>query len=258
MTFILNKYIDGCVEKTKSDKDKEIARHLKEIIPKTAHLDERIFKEILNELKKEMDSGGDFKTAFYKICRKYILAGDLISAELPRLLTRIILNKTKFISFLKRESDTPFSEKQIETIFASGKNRKLIYALLNKVTLSKREVVFATFDEKNGDRDPFLNHKVIDIIHRLALNRDAFEKNETLTAIKIMYRNSIDFEKKYPTVIDAGWWDRFYPASENDDYGRTQSLDDSLAGMPEVVHKNMRLIDILENVEFMEDKSGTR
>jgi hypothetical protein len=73
-----------------------------------------------------------------------------------------------------------------------------------------------------------------------------------------MYRNSIDFEKKYPTFIDAGWWDRFYPAGKDDDYGRTQSLDDSLPGMPEVVHKNMRVADTLEDIEIMEDKDGIK
>ena len=252
MSFVLDDYIDDYLKDAEAS-DRNVALHLKEIIPETTHMNERVFKDILDELKKEMEEGGTFKAAFHKICQKYILTGNIIRAELPSILTRIILNKVKFISFLKRETDTPLSEKQIEMVFASGRNKTLIQALLGKITLSKRNVVFATFNEKHTNRDPFLDHKVIDIIHRLALNKDAFEKGENPTAIKILYRNSNDFEKKYPVFVDAGWWDRFYPARENDDYGRTHSLDDSLPGMPEVVHENMRIADILEHVEFLED-----
>ncbi|UCH97441.1 MAG: hypothetical protein JSV88_11465 [Candidatus Aminicenantes bacterium] len=76
MKFTLDDYIDEYIKKA-DENDKTVALHLKEII---------------EELKKEMDNGRDLKVAFHEVCEKYILKGDIIKAELPGLFTRIIVN----------------------------------------------------------------------------------------------------------------------------------------------------------------------
>jgi hypothetical protein len=252
MKFALDDYIDEYIKEA-GDNDKTAARHLKEIIPQTAHLNRETFKEIIEELKKEMDNGNDFKTAFKKVCEKFILKGDIIEAELPDILTRIILNKSRFISYVKKKSRIPYKEKEIEIILAS-KKKELIIALLGRIKLSKRKVVFATFDQGNKEGNPFLNAKVIDIINMLALDKNTFEEDEPFTAIKIRYKNSGDYDNRYPTFIDSGWYDKFYPAGKNDNYGRTRSLDPSLPDMPEIVHINLKMTGIIEDVRFLQDK----
>ncbi len=247
----INQYIQEAVES-----DKKVALHLKEIIPGTTHLDERIFYEIIKKLKNNIDGGKDFKAAFRQVCEMYFLKGNTIKAELPGILTRIILNKTKFISFIKQESDIPFSEKEIEIILTREENEYLVVDLLKNVNLSKNKVVFATFDERKKDENLFSNHKVIDIINMLALDRDTFEEGEIYSAVKIRYRNSEGFENRYPTFIDAGWWDRFYPSAKDDKFGRTKSLDPALPNMPEVVHENVNISEVLEDIDFLEDKNG--
>jgi anthranilate/para-aminobenzoate synthase component I len=52
----INQYIQEAVES-----DKKVALHLKEIIPATTHLDERVFYEIIKKLKNKIDKGKDFK-----------------------------------------------------------------------------------------------------------------------------------------------------------------------------------------------------
>ncbi|NIM16971.1 MAG: hypothetical protein GTO45_33805 [Candidatus Aminicenantes bacterium] len=257
MTSILDDYIDlYIVSESAGVTDKTVARHLKEIIPKTTHMDKNTFTEILKSLRKEMDNGKDFKSAFHEVCEKYVLSGDIIKAKLPTILIRIILSKKKIISYIKRESDTPYSEKEIEDVLSSEINKSIIDKLLGKVYLSKKMVVFSTFDERDRNGNPFLNHSVIDIINMLAMNKDIFEADEIYSAVKIRYQNSENFDKKYPTFIDAGWWDKFYPSKKDDDYGRTQSLDPLLPNMPEIVHENMIIADVMEEIEFLEDKNG--
>jgi hypothetical protein len=255
MTFILDKYIDQFIEKAEDSYDKRVAKHLKDIIPETNHLDQKVLKKIIRELRREMDNGKDFKMAFHKIILKYILKGDTIKAKLPPVLTRVILNKAKFISSIKDKYKIPFNGRRIEIILASG-NMTHITRLLRKIKLSTRKVVFAAFDEDRKHRDPFADNRVADIIKMLALSEDVFDEDEPLTAVKIRYRNNKNFVKKYPTFIDAGWWDKFYPSSNQDEYGRTGSLDPSLPGMPEIVHKNIGISDVLEEIEFLEDKNG--
>ena len=63
MTFILDKYIDEFIEKAEDSYDKRVAKHLKDIIPETNHLDQKVLKKIIGELKKEMNNGKDFKKA---------------------------------------------------------------------------------------------------------------------------------------------------------------------------------------------------
>ena len=254
MEFALNDYIDKYIRNAKYTANKKIAQHLKEIIPQTTHLHRETFKEIIEELKKEMDNGNNFKTSFIKVCEKYILKGDIIEAELPDILTRIVLNKSRFISYVKKKSRTPYKEKEIEIILVS-KKKKLIIALLSRIKLSKRKVVFAAFDQVNKEGNPFLNAKVIDIINMLAMNKNVFEEDEPFTAIKIRYKNSRDFDHRYPTFIDSGWHDKFYPPGKNDNYGRTRSLDPSLSDMPEIVHKNLKMAGIIEDIRFLQDKN---
>lgn len=257
MTFILNKDIDNYIRKTKNPKNKKIAQHLKEIIPQTTHLNENTYNEIIKELKKEIVNGKDFKNAFLKMCEKYFLRGDIIEAELPDILTRIIPNKNRFISnILYLYKRSPSQSRKLKMVFASGDKDRIIRTLrkLRRAGLSGRKVVFATFFEKDNDKDPFLNHSVIDIINMLALDKDVYEEDEPYTAIKVRYRNDENFDKRYPTFIDAGWYDKYHPADKDDNYGRTKSLDDSLQCMPEVVHENMKLSDVIvEDIDFLED-----
>jgi hypothetical protein len=260
MAFILDDYINKYVQDA-GDADKKVARHLKEIIPRTTHLDENGFNEIIEELKQEMDRGKDFKDTFFRVSDKYILKGDFIEAELPDILTRIIPNREKYIMNLiiniENRHRKPYVRRELKIAFASGNKNRIIRLLrkLRKTSLSRNKVVFATFDEKNKDRDPFLDCKVIEIIDRLALDKDVFDQDEPYTAVKVRYSKGEDFDKRYPIFIDAGWWDKFFPAEIDDNYGRTRSLDPSLPGMPEVVHENMKLSDvIIEEFEFLEDK----
>jgi hypothetical protein len=252
MKFILNDHIDNYIQRIDNSYDKAIARHLKKIIVATTHLDKNMFSEIIEEIKKKMDDGKDFKTAFHAVREKYLLTGDVIEAELPDILTRVILNKKKIIFNIKRNLKTPFSEKRIAMVIKS-KNKPHIARMLGKMKLSRDTVVFATFDEKRKDANPFLHHKVIDIINRLALDKDAFEKDEPITAVKIRYKDRKDMAKRFPTFIDAGWYDKFYPAKKNDKYGRTRSLDPLLEGMPEIVHENIKVADVIEDIELLED-----
>jgi hypothetical protein len=255
MEYILNKYIDDYVEKTKSDTDKETARHLKEIIPKTTHLNKAIYNEVIEELLKEIANGNNFKDVFFGVCKKFLLKGDIIKAELPDILTRIIANKNRFVEkILYQYKRSPSQHHKLKMVFASGDKVRIIRTLrkLRRVGLSGWEVVFAGFDEKNEDRDPYLKHRVIDIINQLALDKDVFD--DPYTVVKIRYRNDDDFDKRYPMFIEAGWNDKFHPSDESDDYGRTKSLDPSLPGIPEVVHENMKLSEvIMEDVDFLED-----
>lgn len=255
MIHTLDDYIDKYIQEA-VESDKKVALHLKEIIPGTTHLDERTFYEIIEELKNQMDNGKDFKAAFRQVCEMYFLKGDTIKAELPGILTRIILSKTKFISYIKQESDIPYSEEEIEIILTREENEYLVVDLLRNVDLSKNKVVFATFDDRKKDEDLFSNHKLIDIINMLALDRDTFEEGEIYSAVKVRYRNSERFENRYPNFIDAGWWDRFHPSEKDDDFGRTKSLDPALPDMPEVVHENVKISEVLEDIDFLEDKNG--
>ena len=93
MKFALDDYIEKYVKNAKYTANKKIARHLKEIIPQTTHLHRETFKEIIGELKTKMDSGENFKNAFQRVRKKFILTGDTIKAELPGLFTRVIVNK---------------------------------------------------------------------------------------------------------------------------------------------------------------------
>lgn len=260
MAFVSDDYIDKYIRDA-GHTDKKVAQHLKEIIPETTHLDESTFNEIIEELKQELDKRKDFKSAFFKVREKYILKGDFIEAELPDILTRIIPNREKYIMNLiiniENRHRKPYVRRELKIAFASGDKNRIIRLLrkLRKAWLSRNKVVFATFDEKNKDRDPFLDCKVTEIINMLALDKDVFDQDEPYTAVKVRYSKGEDFDKKYPIFIDAGWWDKFFPAEIDDNYGRTRNLDPSLPGMPEVVHENMKLSDvIIEEFEFLEDK----
>lgn len=256
MMSILNEFIDGYIKKAKNSQDRKIARHLKEIVPQTTHLDENIYNKVIEEMIK--DRSKDFKCAFSEVCKTYFLRGDILEAQLPDILTRIILNKNEFaanVLYLYKRS--PSQSKKLKMLFASGDKERIIRTLkrLRRVKLARREVVFATFDEKDKERDPFLNYKVTDIIKMLALDTDIFDREEPYTAVKIRYKSGNEFDKRYPTFLDAGWWDKFFPAAKEDDYGRTKNLDPLLPGMPEVVHENMELSEIaVEDIEFLEDR----
>jgi hypothetical protein len=250
----LHSCIDCYIKKTTIACDKKTAKHLKSILPLTKHLQKETFKDFCDALLKE-NKKKDFKESFIKVSPEYVLKGDLIRAELPNIFTRIILNKSKFISYLKRISNIPFSARQIESLLTVGENQELIHQLLKNIYLSRHEVVFATFDEEDLFKDPFLNYGVIDIINMLALSRDIFESDRPLTAIKIRYRDQDNLEKRFPTFIDAGWWDKFFPAKEKDSYGKTKSLDKSLPGKPEIVHQNAKMSNLLLSIDILEDKA---
>lgn len=83
MIHAIDDYIDKYIQEA-VESDKKIALHLKEIIPGTTHLDERIFYEIIKKLKNNIDGGKDFKAAFRQVCEMYFLKGDTIKAELFR------------------------------------------------------------------------------------------------------------------------------------------------------------------------------
>lgn len=253
MKFALNDYIDKYIRNSKYTTNKKTAAHLKEIIPQTTHLHQETFKEIIEELKMKMDNGENFKNAFQRVRKKFILTGDTIEAELPGLFTRIIVNKRLFLQYLSKRLGMKLID--IESrIDATDVNRFL--RLIGRLELapSNNNTVFATFDEQDMANDPFSNHKVKDIISMIGKDISSFNEGEPLSLVKIRYKNKPDIEKKFPIFIDAGWYDRFYPAKKHDKYGRTKSLDPSLKNMPEIVHQNLSIAEVTEDIRFLEDK----
>lgn len=247
----LNDYIEKYIQDADSSDDKTIARHLKEIIPKTTHMDKNTFNEIINQLKREMDNGEDFKVAFHVVCKKYILTGDGIEADLPRILTRVILDDSKFIKRIGEGRSIPITRDYVREAVDSN-DRLLIDELLGTFELSLGDVVFATFSEKELEADPFSDCILKDIVNILALDISAFKKDQPLTAISIRYRNKDEVKKRYPVFPDAGWHNNFHPPEKYDKYGRTRPLDKSHKGMPEVVHENLRLAEVIEHIRFLE------
>lgn len=55
MKFALDDYIDKYIRNAKYTTNKKTAQHLKEIIPQTTHLHQDTFKEIIEQLEKEMN-----------------------------------------------------------------------------------------------------------------------------------------------------------------------------------------------------------
>ncbi len=251
MNSKLDAYIDKYIRDA-GETDKKVARHLKEIIPKTTHLDEKTFNEIIEVLKAEMDKGKDFKDAFHEVREKYILKGDIIKAQLPDLLTRIIVNIRIFLDYLTSRLGVEVEdiEKRID---ADDMNRFIRSIGFLKLAPPNSNVVFATFDEEDPESDPFANCKVEDIINMIGKDRSNFDKGEPLSAIKVRYRNQSDIEKRFPIFIDAGWYDKFYPSEKDDKYGRTRSLEPVLKNMPEITHKNVTFAEVTEDIELLEE-----
>jgi hypothetical protein len=251
MAFNLDEYIENYIQDAEAF-DRNVAQHLKEIIPNTTHLDENIYNEIIREFKDDMDRGENFKNTFHKVCGKHLLNGNIIEAKLPALLTRIILDDTEFMEKIAEERGIPSSQEDIREIVDS-KKKDQIAELFKNIELNIREVVFATFDEYDMDADPFVNYSIKDIVNMLALNLSSFNENKPLTAVSIRYKNRDDFVKRFPVFPDAGWYDKFYPSDEDDKYGRTKSLDQSLKNMPEIVHENLKLADVIKDIWFLEE-----
>jgi hypothetical protein len=264
MMSFMDDYIDKYAAKVKGSENEKVALHFKEIIPKTAHIDENIFDEIIECLKRgiENDEKKDFKEAFSKVCPNYLLRGDIIKAKLPVILTRIILNETNFIEGVARNrSINPGLEGPLNSIIkrediinaVTSKDREEIEKTLGNSYLHVKKVVFATFDEYDLNVEPLLNTGIKEIINLLALNCSSFDEDEPLTAVSIRYSNKDDVPKRYPVFPDAGWYTRFYPSDENDKYGRTKPLKDTLKGMPEIVHENLKLADVIEGIRFLKE-----
>jgi hypothetical protein len=251
MAFILNDYIDEYIRDAEED-DKKVALHLKEIIPKTTHMDRKIFNEINEQLKEKRENGEDFNVAFHEVCNKYILKGDLIEAELPCTLTRVILDDSKFINKIGEGRALPITRDYVREVVDSN-DRSVIDRLLGTFKLSLRDVVFATFAEKELEADPFIDCTLKDIVNILALDISSFSKDQPLTAISIRYRNNDEVKKRYPAFPDAGWCNNFHPPEKYDKYGRTRPLDNWHKGIPEIVHENLRLAEVVEQIRFLEE-----
>ena len=117
-----------------------------------------------------MDKGENFKNVFRKMCERYILKGDIIKAEFPHILTRIILNETKLLEKIAKDRAVSLSRENIKRIVES-KNQRRITRLLRNLTLSVNGVVFATFDENEPEQPPFKDYNLNDIINILALDK---------------------------------------------------------------------------------------
>jgi hypothetical protein len=252
MKFALDDYIDKYIRNSKYTTNKKIAVHLKEIIPQTTHLNRETFKEIIEELKIKMDNGENFKNVFQKVRKKFILTGDTVEAELPFILTRVIVNIRLFLDYLS--SRLGMELKDIEDRIDSNDAKQFLRLIADlELAPPRNNVVFSTFDEDNPDNDPFVNHKVKDIINRIGKDRSSFKISEPLSVIKIRYRNKDNIEKKFPIFPDAGWYDKFYPSKKEDKYGRTKSLDPQLKNLPEIVHENLTFAEVTEEVELLEE-----
>jgi hypothetical protein len=252
MKFPLDDYIDEYIQNAKSTTSKKTAQHLKKIIPQTTHLDRNIFNKIIEELKKEIDNGENFKNAFVKIRKKYLLIGYAIQAKLPGTLIRIIVNVREFLEYISNVLGLDVKEIK-NRINSKGSGYFIRFVGHLNLASINNNVVFATFDENNLENDPLIDYNVNEIINMLALDKNSFNKEGSLSAIKIKYRNPDGIEKKFPIFLDAGWYDKFFPSDRNDKYGRTRSLDPSLKNMPEIVHQNLKISEVMEDIEFLED-----
>lgn len=254
MEFNLDDYIDHYVQNEDSALDRKTALHLKKIIPRTTHLDENVFKEMIEKLIQAMDKGSSFKDAFNKVSKRYVLIGDAIEAELPSVLNRLILNDLKFLDIIAVKEGFLY-DKAVLVEAVNMNNKAEIEEKLGNVRLSNREVVFATFDEHNMEANPFANCSLRDIIDRLALDTTVFWQEELLTAVSIRYRNRNDIIKRFPVFTDAGWHYTFWPCNKFNKYGETKPLNPWLKPMPEIVHKNLKMADIIVEIQFLEEEN---
>ena len=108
-------------------------------------------------------------------------------------------------------------------------------------------------DKGESFKCAFINCGIKDIVNMLALGSGSFVEDQPLTAVSIRYKNKDDILKRYPILTDAGWHDKFYPSDKNDAYGRTRPQDKSLKGMPEIVHENLKLARVLDDIRFLEE-----
>jgi hypothetical protein len=254
MDFTLDNDIDLYAQYEDDLKNRETALHLKEIIPRTIHLDESVFKEIIGELKTAMDEGHNFKDAFTEVSKKYFLVGDVIKAVLPGKLTRLILNAQRFMDNITAEEG--YHADQSTLVEAVKKNKRAgMEELFPNASLAHKIVVFATFAEYNMEANPFENCSLQDSIDRLAMDSTAFWGKRFLTAVCIRYHNRHDIIKRFPVFTDAGWHDKFYPCQEDDRYGKTKPLKAGLKSMPEIVHKNLKLADVIVEIQFLKEEN---
>lgn len=253
MKFILDDYIERYLQNEDNADDRKIARHLKKIIPQTNHMDKNTFNEIIQEFKKQMNNGCDFKAAFQEVCERYVLTGARIKANLPGIFTRIIINDAKFINHIVNNRSIPVSRKRIKNIVRRG-DRRNIEKLFTGMNLGVRKVVFATFDENATEVDPFKKCNLDDIVNMLALDISWYKEKKPLRAVEIRYTNEEAVIKRFPVFTDAGWNDRFYPAKKKDKYGKTKPLNRTFKGMPEIVHENLRLARVIVDIDFLKMK----
>lgn len=254
MEFNLDDYIDHYVQNEDNASDRKTALHLKEIIPRTTHLDESVFKEMIGELTTVMGEDHNFKVAFNKVRTRYILNGDTIKAVLPDTLYRLILNEQKFKYNFDKKEGMPVDA--ISLLRGIDLNNKVeVERLLGNFRLSLQEVVFATFFEDNMEADLFVNRSIRDIIDMMALDSTVFLQEESLTAVCIRYRNRHDITKRFPVFIDAGWHDKFHPCKKEDKYGWTKPLRAGLNPRPEIVHENSKLADVIVGIQFLEEEN---
>lgn len=246
----LEDYIDDYISQPgTSPGDRETARHLKAIIPSSTHIEKDMLDFVIDEIEVEIQGGKNFKDSFIEVAARWILEGDEITAPLPDKLTRIIVNYRRFLEYLSNKEGIPVN--RIKKRIASKGILRFLKSI-GHLKLAPQDVVLATFDEANPDRDPFIHNRVAEIVHMLALNLDLFKSGESMTAIKIRYDNPLT-EKLYPTFCDVGWYDKFYPSSAADPYGRTKSADPNLRDMPEIAHENLELSKMPIDVEVLKD-----
>ncbi len=235
------------IKRARKTGNKEIALHLLDIIPKTCHLNDAIFNSIQNEIKDKIDAGRSFQVAFDRVSRKYVLQGHLITAKLPAVLIRIIANKEKFLEKVSNKINIPIDELKNQMAVMGIKD---FAPRLGKLSEGGK-MVFATFDDTNMEKDPFENSKADEIISRAALDMNSFDEGEPITVVKIRYRNLAHIDKKFPSFADAGWRKTFFPANKNDKYGRTRSLNSKWDGVAEVVHKDVKMSEVIEDGAFI-------
>ena len=216
-------------------------------------MDKKTFNEIIEDFKKKMNNGCNFKAAFREVCEEYVLVGSRIKADLPGIFTRIIINDSKFIKHMVNNRSIPVSRKKIKIMVRRG-DRGNIERLFAGMNLSIKKVVFATFDENVTDVDPFKKCNLDDIVNLLALDISRYKEKEPLRAVKIRYTNEKAVVKRFPVFTDAGWNDRFHPPKERANYGETKPTDGTFKGMPEIVHGNLKLGKVIVDIDFLKMK----
>ncbi len=180
-----------------------------------------------------------------KVCRKYPLAGNLISQSGPTFYGRAI-TKERFCQLLYDRKDfvtLPEAHAFVDNLITKTltvQTQRLGSKLLSKIN----RPVFATFNPSAPGGDPFAGIPLtaVDLCSELGLSKR--EQKEKF--LLFVYSLPPGVEPRFPTIADAyagdppGWFLQFRVAPPGSPHGLIMPWDPAVAPRPEVVHAAIR------------------